>query len=172
MTLLLGALLLGCGGDKATVDDTAAVDDTGDTDDSGVDDPCFRVDGATGALSLTFEMDADYIDVMSEAPVGTFYGSVFACEDASAVGPADDATALLDLEVAGLDLSDGGGPVDPGLTTDPVSAEYVWVLGCLDSDGNGCDKGDPVTVPSANRVVVVPDQTTALNVYFGILNPS
>lgn len=169
MTLLI-PLLLACMGEKTTVDDTAPPDDSGE--DSGTDDPCFRVDGGAGTLALTFEMDADYIEVMSEPPVGTFYGSVFACEDASAVGPNDDATALLDIEIGGLDLSSEGGPVDPGFTTDAVSAEYVWVLGCLDSDGNGCDKGDPVTVPSANRVVVVPDQSTAMNVYFGILNPS
>lgn len=166
MTLLLA---FACSGDsKESVESSTTLDSA----DTAVDDGCSRVEGATGTLALTFAMEADYIPTMDEPPVGTFRGSVFACTDATAVGPVDGAVALLDINVEAVDLQPDGGPTEVLFHSDALPSERVWVLGCLDTDANDCDKHDPVTKPSSNRVVVAPDVETPFNVFFGILNPS
>lgn len=146
--------LLGCSDVKT--DDTAGVADTAPS--------------GPGTLSLTFGMDTDYISNMSEPPSGSFLGSVYAEADASSIGPVDGAVPLFDLQVDGLDLSSGG-PTAVVYTSDPLDAQIVWILGCLDSDGNDCDYGDPITVPNTNKVQVAAGVDTTFNVYFGMLNP-
>ena len=101
--------------------------------------------------------------------MGTFRGSIFAEEDASSIGPVDGAVALESLEVS-LDLS--GGTQAEALASGPLAPGIYWVLGCLDTDDNDCDKSDPITVPNENKVQVLPGDETAFEVYFGMLNPS
>lgn len=141
-------------------------------DDSGADDTGIPGTPGPGSLSLTFRMDDDYIADMAEPPVGTFRGSIYAEADASAVGPVDGAEPLLDIAVEGIDLSDGGGPTTAPFETEALDPQVVWVLGCLDSDGNDCDQGDPITVPNENKVEVAADTSTPFEVYLGMLNPS
>jgi hypothetical protein len=157
--LFLFTLATGCTGGKPA--DTA-------TDDTGTHD---TAPAGPGTLSLSFEMDEDYIPQMDEPPVGSFLGSVYAEADASSIGPNDGAVPLFDLQVDDIDLSDGGGPTAVLYTSDPLDAQIVWILGCLDSDANDCDHNDPITVPNTNKVQVVAATDTQFNVYFGMLNP-
>lgn len=124
-----------------------------------------------GALGLTFRMDADYLEAMSEPATGTFRGSVYAEADASSIGPTEGASSLLDFQVVGLDLSDGGGPSTTPYVTDPLEPQVVWVLGCLDTAGDDCEQGDPITIPNENKVEVLADDPTAFEVYLGMLHP-
>lgn len=139
---------------------------TGSGDDSSTPAP------TTGALALTFRMDADYIASMSEPPVGTFRGSIYAEADASAVGPDEGASSLVDFTAEGVDLSDGGGPTRTPFVTEALDPQVVWVLGCLDTTGDECEAGDPITVPNENKVEVLAGDATPFEVYLGMLHPS
>lgn len=155
----------GCSGGAAETETDTAVDtDTGPTSCADAT--------ATGALALSLAMEADYIPSMDEPPVGTFRASVFRGEDVSAIGPNDGAVSLHEIEVAGVDLTVDGGPVDLATTVADLPACRVVILGCLDSDANDCDQHDAITLPNANGFVVVADATTPVQVFLGLLNPS
>jgi hypothetical protein len=125
-----------------------------------------------GRLAISFSMDEDYIPVMEEAPAGLFQGSIYAEADASAVGPVEGSSSLLDFVAGPMDLSGEGGPTDPLYTSEELEPQVVWVLGCLDSDASGvCDAGDPITIPNENKVIVEAGVTVAFEVYLGMLNP-
>lgn len=153
---MLITLLLACSG---------AEDDTGATGTTPT--ACT----GPGALSLTVRMDADYLGAMDEPATGSFRGSVYADADASAIGPNDGASSLLDFEITGVDLTQGGGPDTDALVTDPIDPQRVWVLGCLDSDGNDCDTNDMVTIPNENKVDVLCGDPTPFEIYLGIQQP-
>ncbi len=158
---MLALLLIAAACTASNTEDTAA----GDTA------PPDTTPTGPATLSLSFQMDEDYIPSMDEPPVGNFLGSVFAEADASAIGPIDGAVALFDILVEDIDLTVEGGPTEVRYTSDPMDAQIVWVLGCLDSDANDCDYGDPITIPNTNKVQVVAGVDTAFNVYFGMLDP-
>lgn len=164
-------LLWACTGtvqESGTKESEITEDSTADSEDN----PCVRVEGATGTLALSFAMEPDYIPSMEEPPMGNYRGSIYSCEQGSAVGPVEGSVPLLDLVVPVDLVPTNGGETGVLHVTEPISAEWVWVMGCLDTDGNDCDKKDPITRPSDNRVVVLPDAETPFTVYFGMLNPS
>lgn len=144
-------------------DSTAPTDTAADTADTG--------SGGPGTLGLSFRMDDDYLAEMDEPAVGTFRGSIYAEADATQIGPNEGAVSLLDFTVDGVDLTDGGGPTDVLYTTAPLDPQIVWVLGCLDADANDCDEGDPITVPNENKLAVVADAATDVEIYLGMLRP-
>ena len=57
-------------------------------------------------------------------------------------------------------------------TTDTLAPQVVWVLGCLDSDGNDCDTQDPITVPNENKFAIAESGTTSFTVFLWMLNPT
>lgn len=143
---------------------------SGSPDDTGA--PVDSTDTSPGTLLLAFQMEEDLIVSMDVPPVGTFYGSIYAEEDATAAGPVDSAVPLEDIS-ADLDLTDHGGPTGVLYTTQPLDAAVVWVLGCLDVDANGCgDEDDPITVPNENKVMVPVGTGTTFTVYMSMLRPS
>jgi hypothetical protein len=156
--------LLACSG--------APADDSGDTaaDTDGADPT------GPGTLALSFRMDDDYLATIAEngqSAAGVFGGSIFAEADASGVGPNEGAVPLLDVSVA-VDLTADGGPTGVLHVTDPLDAQIVWVLGCLDIDvpADGCgDVGDPITIPNENKVQVLAGTETPFEVYFGMIRP-
>lgn len=124
-----------------------------------------------GTLALAFQMEEDLIVSMDVPPIGTFYGSIYAEDDASAIGPNDGAASLEDLSVE-VDLTDAGGPTGTLYTSGPLVFDVVWVLGCLDVDANGCgDEGDPITVPNDNKVAVPAAAETPVTVAMNMLRP-
>lgn len=120
-------------------------------------------------LQLAFEIDDDLLTVMDEPAQGSFHGSVFAEADAGATGPVDGADSLFDFVSDPLDLSSS---TSSGLAyvSEPFSPQIVWVLGCLDSDGNDCDSGDAVTIPNENKFEAVAGDN-ALTIQLNILQP-
>lgn len=145
----------------ATASDSADSADTGDTADTG--------DVGVAVVELSFAMDPDLIAEMAEAPVGTFHGSIFAEADATGFGPNEGAVALVDFESGALDLSVEGGPSAVAYTTE-LAPQVVWILGCLDSDVNDCECGDPITHPNDNKVQVVAG-ANPLTVQMELLHP-
>lgn len=163
--LALLLTLLACSG--APADDSG--DTAADTDTSAPTGP--------GTLALSFRMDDDYLSTIAEngqSAVGTFGGSIYAEADATSVGPNEDAAPLQSFSVENVDLSADGGPTATLLVTDPMDAQIVWILGCLDIDvpADGCgDVGDPITIPNENKVQVVAGTETPFQVYMGMLRP-
>lgn len=141
---------------------------TGAEDDSGktTTPPCT----GPGALDFTVAMTVDLQVSMEEPAAGTFRGSVYAEADATAIGPVDGASSLLDFTIEGVDLTATG--IDGDVTTSaPIDPQIVWVLGCLDSDDNDCDTNDVVTIPNENKVEVLCGDPTPFEIYLGILQP-
>lgn len=159
-------LLLACTGAEVEADSAAPDDDTGDGP--------VACDGVTetGTLTLSFAMNADYIPSMEEGeePKGTVYGAIFDFADMNAVMALEDVPEFASIERTDVDLT-GGGPDDVTFVTDPVPACSVIVVGCLDSDANGCEKGDPSTVPPQNVATVEAGGDVPFQMYFGLLNP-
>ena len=115
-------------------------------------------------------MEADLIPSMENPPVGTFEGSVYGEVDATALGPNEGAVSLEDFSAV-IDLTDGG-PSEVACTTGELDAGVVWVLGCLDVDGDGCgDEGDPITIPNENKVLIAADTETPFTVVMSMLRP-
>jgi hypothetical protein len=145
-----------------------------DKDSGGGDSAADTTPSGPGTLALTFRMNADYIPAMEEngeEPIGTFGGSIYKEADATETGPVDGAVPIGDISVD-IDLTDGGGPTDVLYRTDPLDPQIVWILGCLDSDANGCgDVGDPITVPATNKFQVEPGVESTIEIYMGMLRP-
>jgi hypothetical protein len=148
---------------------------TGKDGETGDTPPADTAPTGPGTLALSFQMDDDYIGRMEkagESPVGTFYGSIYAEDDASSIGPNDGSEPLQDFHAEGLDLTTDGGPSDVACTTEPLEPGIVWVLGCLDVADDGCgDAGDPITIPNQNKVEVLPGAETPFTVFMGMLRP-
>ena len=151
---------LACG-DKT--DETAQPDTTGDPTE--------------GTLAITFAMDADFIDIMDEAPVGPFWGTIYAADQVTGIGPDDDAVEYGSIYVETVDLSPDGATTAVLFTTDALPVMEVVILGFVDSDGNadpdspGPDTRDPVTLPADNDFDVIGGLETTIEVYFGLINP-
>lgn len=164
--MLLLILALACT-DKGG-DDTGTPAETGETGETG--------EPGEGTLAITFAMDADYIAIMDEEPVGRFWGVVWRSEDVTSIGPGEDAVGLADVYVEEVDLRPDGATTAVLAITGPIPAIEVCILGFMDSDANATedpdpDEGDPVTLPGDNRFDVVADAETTVEVYFGLLNP-
>lgn len=148
-----------------------AVACTGTSDSAAGDSAVDTAPTGPGTLALAFQMEADLIPSMDEPPVGTFEGSIYAEDDCTAVGPVDGAASLEDFSVA-VDLTDGGGPTAALYATQPLDPQIVWIVGCLDTDANGCgDVGDPITVPNDDKVIVVAEAATPFTVQMNMLRP-
>lgn len=146
----------GCAGDKTTVA-------SGETGNPTTQEPA--------TLQLSFDLDADLIPTMDEPAAGIFKGSIYAEDQASAIGPIDGAVALADFESDPLDFGTAGGALADMATVGPIEPQIVWILGCLDSDGNDCELHDPITVPNENKMQLLPGDGS-YTVTMSLLNPS
>ena len=161
--MLLSLFVLAC----TTEAETGGSDSAVDTGDSAPEcDPT-----EPGVLVLSFQMDVDQLDNMEEPAVGTFRGSIYAEDQSTAIGPIEGAVSMIDFTVENVDLTVTGGPTGALWSADPLPSQKLWVLGCLDSDGNDCDKKDPITVPNDNKLLLAACGETAFTVYLGLLNP-
>ncbi len=148
---------------------TACTSDLTTPSDTGTPAP------TEGTLALTFRIDTDYQAAMDEPAIGTFYGSFWRGSEVTSLGPDDGAEDLGGIEVA-LDLT-AANPTGVLLTSDPLPAEEIVVLGFLDSDANAVlgapepDTKDPVTLPNDNDFDVVGGEETTVEVFLGFLNP-
>jgi hypothetical protein len=153
-SVVLGALLVGCSGGSGT-------DESGDTSAPSTD---------PATLTLAFDLDADLIPTMSEPAAGFFHGSVYAEDQASAIGPTDISETLADFDSLALDFGTEGGLSAPSATVGPIDPQVVWILGCFDPDDNGCDCADPVTVPNENKFQLTSGEN-AITITMSLLNP-
>ena len=154
---MLVFLALACTGSDPKDSDSAA-----DTADTAVDGP--------GSLLLSFSLDPDLIPEMKEPDQGTFRGSVYAEDQATATGPIDGAVSLFDFESDPIDFgTTGETPVT--VATRVLAADIVWVLGCFDGDANDCDCYDPITIPNENKTSVPGAVETPYTVTMSLLTP-
>ena len=129
-----------------------------------------------GTLSIAFEIDEDWRDNMDEPAIGEFRGSIYLADDVSGIGPKEGAKKLADVAVAKVDLTKSL-QTKALVTIDSLPADWVTILGFLDSDANAekksprPDDGDPVTLPGENEFEVIEDEVTEVRVFFGFLNP-
>ncbi len=154
----------------------ACADKDGEGVETGETGEAVDTGSAEGTLLLTFAMDPDYMAIMDEEAVGSFWGSFWRDEDVSGVGPAEGAEDLGGIYVETVDLRPDGGPTEVLFTSEALSGAVV-VLGFVDSDGNADpenpdpDDKDPVTLPGDNEFEVIPGEETVIQVFFGLLNP-
>lgn len=160
--MLLSLLFFACSSEAESGGADSAVD-TADSADSASTEP--------GVLVLSFQMNVDQLENMEEPALGTFRGSIYAEDQSTAIGPIEGAVSMIDFTVENLDLTVTGGPTGPLWSADPLPSQKLWVLGCLDSDNNECDKKDPVTVPNDNKLLLAAGGETAFTVYLGLLSP-
>lgn len=159
MRLILLLALAGC---------ATGADSSGD---SAGEPACDTADTAEpGVLGVQFVLDADLVDNMEEPPVGAFHGSIFAEDQATATGPIDGAVSMVDFQVD-LDFTTSTDPTAVLWTSDPWPPQKLWVLGCLDSDANDCDKKDPITVPNTNKFLLASCGETDVTVNMELLSP-
>jgi hypothetical protein len=144
--------------------------DSGGDDSGGDDSGDSAAPTGPAVLQLSFAMDTDLVADMTEPPAGIFRGSIYAEDDASAVGPADGAESLVDFVSEAIDLAGSGGPSAVAWTSDPLDPQTLWVLGCLDVDDNDCDCKDPITYPYDVKFAVVPGDNP-LTVRMELLHP-
>jgi hypothetical protein len=161
LPLLLAPLLAAC---PAANDDDSADDDDDSTQAA-----------TTGTLAISFRIDEDWAAAMDEPPLGAFRATIFLTDEVTGIGPDDGAQELEYIVVTEVDLT-GGDLSSPVLyTTGELEADWVTVLGFLDSDANsvephGPDEGDPVTLPNDNAFEVIGGQETTVEVLFDFLN--
>ncbi len=129
----------------------ATVSDSADTASEDTSPPA----PTTASVELAFVMDFDLVAEMAEPPVGVFRGSIFAEDDATGFGPNEDAVALLDFESDPIDLTATGGPSAVAYVGGELEPGIVWILGCLDTAGDDCECGDPITHPNDNKLEIV-----------------
>jgi len=129
-----------------------------------------------GTLALSFAIHEDWHAALDEPGVGPFWGSFYYSEEVSSFGPDDGAEDLGSIYVDEVDLVDGSATATL-FTSEPLPADWITVLGFVDTDGNADaespdpDSGDPVTVPYENEFLVAEDTETEAQVFFGLLNP-
>jgi len=150
-------LLAGCSGSKATT--------SGEHDTAGGSTP------TTGpaTLSLDFTLDEGLIPQMSEPAAGTFKGSIYAEADFDAIGD-ELGPPLADFESEPLDFGNEGGTLTDEATVGPIDAQVVWIVGCLDTTGDGCDCHDPIALPNDNKMLIPPGDGE-YEVKMNLLNP-
>jgi hypothetical protein len=168
----LTALILTLTASTGKPDTASGAEDTADSGGATGEDAGGPV---TGRLALPFAIDTDHRDLMEEEAIGPFWGSFYDAGDVTGVGPNDGAESLGSIYVEEVDVR--GEPTGVLFTSEDLTAEKVFVLGFLDSDGNavpdaeGPDEKDPVTLPGDNRFTLVEGETTEVQVLFGLLNP-
>jgi hypothetical protein len=155
------ALLVACTG-------TELGDSAGETGDSAPSGP--------GTIAVTVKMEDDLLVDLAEdgeSAIAKVSGEVFAEADVNeALGPNEGAVPLGAFS-ADVDLSVDGGPSGVIFTSEPMEAQIIYVLGCLDTDANGdCgDEGDPVTFPSQNKFQTEAGVETAIQMMLGLRRP-
>lgn len=104
---------------------------------------------------------------------GAVYGSIFRRAEVTVTGPQEDAEAVLDLEVTGVDVREDEVSAASWEAALPAPDLYVF-LGFFDVDGNGeverdPEAGDPVTLPFANDFEVEEGVSVELTAQFDLV---
>jgi hypothetical protein len=175
--LTLAVVSIGCAdtdddGDDDAADDDAADDDAADDDDSGSDS---AADG--GMMRLTFSVGGSVAGSpnLVDPLLGTAYGGIFRTADVGATGPREGAEQVAYAEAVGVDLTSAMVST-ASWTSEPLPPDSYTFLGFLDVDGSSSgtdekdpEEGDPVTLPSANKVTIETGTTAELVVRFDLV---
>ena len=121
------------------------------------------------AISNGAKQNAALVDPLK----GIVYGSLYKQEDVTAGGPIAGAVEVTSVEVADVDLTSADVSAATWSGKDIPEGAYTF-LGFWDLDANGSatfepDSGDPVTLPSANKLDVTADQETVLTATFDLI---
>lgn len=152
----------GDGGDDGDGADTAATGDAG---------------SAGGTMEVSFSVGGTVSDSSNlvDPLVGTVYGGIFRTADVGATGPREGAEQVAFVEVTDVDLTSGTA-TSVMWTSEPVPADTYTFLGFFDVDGSSTgveekdpEEGDPVTLPTVNKVIVEDGGAAQLEVRFDLV---
>jgi hypothetical protein len=102
---------------------------------------------------------------------GTVRGSLFNTEEVTVVGPIKGAKSVASVTVAGVDLRTAELST-ANWTSAPILAGQYTFLGYYDLSGMGGDEpaaGDPVTLPTTNRMNITAGQQIDFTVAFDLV---
>jgi hypothetical protein len=176
---LAAALAVGCsaeaddGGDEDGGGDDALTDDGAPASESGSDDAA--AEGGTIELSVTLGGAAVDSSNLVDPPIGTVFGGIFRSADVGATGPREGAEQFAFVEVTGVDLSSGAASAVVW-TSEPLPPDTYIFLGFFDVDDSSAgaeekepESGDPVTLPSVNKVEVEAGATAQMVASFDLV---
>jgi hypothetical protein len=170
--LALATLAVGCadGEDEGDGDD-AADDDDGDGG-SGDDAPA---DGGMMRVTFTLGGSVSGSPNLVDPLMGSCYGGIYRTADVGATGPRDGAEQVAYAEAMNVDLTSETVST-ASWTSEPLPPDSYTFLGFFDVDGSSSatedkdpEEGDPVTLPSANKVTVEVGATAELVVRFDLV---
>lgn len=163
----------GDGGMQGGTADEGGSDGDGDGDGAETGD----AGSAGGTMEISFSVggtvssSSNLVDPL----VGTVYGGVFRTADVGATGPREGAEQVAFLEVTDVDLTSGTA-TSVMWTSEPVPADTYTFLGFFDVDGSSTgveekdpEEGDPVTLPTVNKVTVEDGGAAQLEVRFDLV---
>ncbi len=130
----------------------------------------------TGTATLRFAVSngvrqsPNLVDALS----GSVYGSLFKPEDVTLTGPVDGAQDVASVEATNVDLVTDT-ESSATWTSDPIPEGQYIFLGFYDVDGNGAtdrspDPGDPVTLPTTNKIEITAGQDATATATFDLVN--
>ncbi len=174
VTLALTAVGCADGDDEGDGEDTAddAADDADDDGSSGDDAPA---DG--GMMRVTFSVGGSVAGSpnLVDPLMGSCYGGIYRTADVGATGPREGAEQVAYAEAMGVDLTSAMVST-ASWTSEPLPPDSYTFLGFFDVDGSSSateekdpEEGDPVTLPSANKVTIETGATAELVVRFDLV---
>jgi hypothetical protein len=184
--VLAAALALGLACDTADDMDDGGQDDAadgsgddGDDGDDGADDggttEGASADGGTMAVSFTVGGTVADSTKLVDPLTGTVYGGIFRTAEVGATGPREGAVQVAFVEATGVDLTTGTATMVMW-TSEPLPPDTYTFLGFFDVDGSSTmleekdpEEGDPVTLPTANKVTVEDGAAAQLEVRFDLV---
>lgn len=158
----------GSADEAGSADDDESGDDSAATDDAG---------SVGGTMEISFSVGGTVSDSSNlvDPLVGTVYGGIFRTADVGATGPREGAEQVAFVEVTDVDLTSGAA-TSVMWTSEPVPADTYTFLGFFDVDGSSTgveekdpEDGDPVTLPTVNKVTVADGGAAQLQVRFDLV---
>jgi hypothetical protein len=164
------------GGQDSAAEGGTVGDDDGDggTEAEG-DTGGASADGGTMELSFMVGGTVSGSSNLVDPLVGTVYGGIFRTADVGATGPREGAEQVAFVEATAVDLT-AGTATAVMWTSEPLPPDTYTFLGFFDVDGSSTgaedkdpEEGDPVTLPTANKVTVEDGAAAQLQVRFDLV---
>ncbi len=163
---VVAAISVGCGGGDTSGQGGGGAGGAGTTTTSSSTNGSVLM---SFAISNGAKQNAALVDPLK----GIVYGSLYKQEDVTAGGPIAGAMEVASVEVPDVDLTNADVSAATWTGKDIPEGAYTF-LGFWDLDGNGSttfepDSGDPVTLPSANKLDVTAGEQTTLTATFDLI---
>ena len=175
--LLAAALAVGCASEGDDPTDEGGGGDDLPADDGADDGGSEGTAAEGGTIEMSFALGGAAVGSSNlvDPPVGTVFGGIYRTADVGATGPREGAEQIAYVEATGVDLSSGSASAVVW-TSEPLPPDLYTFLGFLDVDGSSVDveekepeSGDPVTLPTVNKIEVEAGAASELLVSFDLV---